>query len=300
MLPSSRQLKLESKKVMGETMPLWIKVTFLFVALQLLFHLLRGSFGGMLGWYLIQLSDYPGAVTGYSTIVNGFQLVLRMEDLGLVAAISLTYGQILWFLIINLLVFLFLAPIRMASLEQYWIAFRRKKPNFKEILRWYTDPKLFGRSVIIGLILDLGCRLIAIIALLPSSILYVFLYSGNLIGASPEESIKIALMAFLAFALLIGGVLLSFYVYTILYPIRYCLAARPDYSVLQVLRRGMDSVKGYRGEFFKFRLTFLHWYLLSFLTYGVMELYVLPYLSISSFQFLQEVAKDRKAARSST
>jgi uncharacterized membrane protein len=294
MFPVSGQLKLEGKKVMGKTMPFWIKATFLFIGLQLLFHLLRGSLGGMLGWYLMHLSEFPEAVTGYSTIENGFQLVLRMEDLDAVAAISLTYGQIMWFLIINLLVFLILAPMKMAVVEQYWVAYKGETSIFKRVLHWYTDRKLFGKSIVVGLILDLGCRLIAILALLPSSALYAMIYSGSIIGVSTEESVRLSLLSFLALAFMIGGALLSFYLYTILYPIRYCLAARPDYSVGQVLRRGVDSIKGYRGEFFRFRLTFLHWYLMSFLTYGVIELYVLPYLSFSSFQFLQEAAKDRQ------
>jgi uncharacterized membrane protein len=294
MFPISGQLKQEAKKTMGMSMPLWIKATFILVGLQLLFHVLRRNLGGMLGWYLMRISDFPDAATGYVAIENGFQFILRMEAMDAVAAISVTYGQVLWFLLINLLVFLLLAPMKMATMEEYWISHRGGTPQFKRILRWYIDPKLFFKSVVIGLILDLGCRLIAILLLMPSSILYMILYSGNWIGTSTEASIGGSVLALLALALLTGGMMLSFYLYTSLYPISYCLAARPDYSVRQIIKRGLDSIKGYRGGFFRFRLTFLPWYFMSFFTYGVIDLYVFPYLSFSAFQFLNAVARDRQ------
>ena len=182
----------------------------------------------------------------------------------------------------------------MATLEQYWLSFRGETPSVNQMLKWNTKPKLFGKSVIIALILNLGCRLIAILALLPSSVLYIMLYGGTLIEASPENALQMSLLALLAFALLLIGALAAYYLYTMLHPISYCLAAQPDYSLQKVLQRGFESIQGYRSQFFRFRLSFIPWYFLSSLTYGVVDLYMLPYLSFSSFQFLQTAAIHRQ------
>ena len=108
MFPSSRQLKQEAKVVMGKSMRYWFKITLAFIGIQLLFHMLQEGLGGMLGWYMVSVSDFPEAVTGYFPMDDGFQLIFRMEDVGSIAAISLTYGQIIRFLLINLAVLLLL------------------------------------------------------------------------------------------------------------------------------------------------------------------------------------------------
>ena len=293
MLPSNRTLKRDGKRAMGQTMRLWLSACLLFLGLQLVLTYLRGELGGMLGWYLIRLSEYPEAASGFFQLTNGFELILRMEDMGAVAALSLTYDQIARFLFINFFILLLLAPLHMGLLERFWLAFRSSATEGKSLLRWYTEPKLFYKSVMVSLILNLGCRVVAILALLPSTLLYWRLYGGSYLGASVEESMGIALLALLALGLMIVGSLASFFLYTTLYPISYCLAAQPDYSLGMVLKRGMESIRGNRFAFFQFRLSFLPWYLLSSFTYGVMELYVLPYLSFSSFQFLQAAATAR-------
>jgi len=293
MLPQNRQMKQDGKLRMGLTMPFWTKATLLLVGLQVLLYVLRGQFGGLLGWYLIPIEKLPDAVTGYTAIAHGFEVVFRMDALELVAAMSLSYGQILRVLLINALALLLLAPIKIATIEHYWLAFRGETQNRPSMLRWYTKPKLLGKAVIVSLILDVGCRLIAILALLPSILLYAYLYGGTWLAAPSETGTLISVLALLAMGLLVGGVLVAFFIYSTLYPIVYCLAAQPDYSIGKVLRRGLGSIRHARQRFFGFRLSFLPFYILSNLTYGVMDLYILPYISFSSFHFLQEAAKQR-------
>lgn len=293
MFPQNRQMKQEGKRSMGQTMPFWMKATLLLVGFQVLLYLLRGQLGGLLGWYLIPVEKFPDAVTGYTAIAHGFELVFRMDALEIVAAIALTYGQILRLLLINALVFLLLAPIKIATLERFWLAFRGETKEFPSMLRWYTKPKLLGKAVIVSLVLDFGGRLLAILALSPSMLVYAYLYGGTWLSAPSESGMMISILAFLAMGLLLGGGFFAFYFYSMLYPIAYCLAAQPDYPIGKVFRRGLDSIRGMRKRFVSFRLSFLPFYILSNLTYGVMDLYILPYLSISSFHFLQEVAKQR-------
>lgn len=289
-LPNSGQLKQEAKLLIGKSMHVWFKATLLLIGLQILFDLIRNKLGGRIGWYLIPLTKYSDAETGFFSREDGFDLVFRMQDIGQVAAISLTYQQIIWFLLINLLIFVVLAPIKIGILEQYWKSFRGEIPQVQHLARWYTEPKRLFHAIVVELVVNVGCRVLGILLLLPSSALYIMLYGGT----ASADLAMFSLVALLALSLLVGGAALAFFLYTMLYPICYCLAARPDYSLGQVFRRGIASIRGYRSEFFRFRLSFFVWYFVAFLTYGVMDLYILPYISFASFQFLQEAAKARQ------
>lgn len=295
MVPSNGQVKQSGKLSMGKTLPFWMKTVLILVGAQVLLSFLRLQFGGMLGWYLIPITTFPDAVTGLTSLENGFELVFRLDALEIVAAISLTFAQIVQFLLVNALILLLLAPLKMGVLERLWSCFRGQTENFPSLLRWYSKPSLLGKSVLVSLILDFGCRLLCLLCMLPSSLLYVYLYGGSWMAAGTGGSSLVALLGFVGMLLLFGGAALAFFCYSCLYPIAYCLAAQPDYPVGKMLRRGLDSVKGSRVRFFRFRLSFIIWFLLSALSYGVLDLYVLPYLSFSAFHFLQEAAKTRQA-----
>lgn len=47
-------------------------------------------------------------------------------------------------------------------------------------------------------------------------------------------------------------------------------------------------------RFFYFRLSMFHWHIISILTLGIAELYIFPYITFASLQFLQEAAIGRK------
>ncbi len=274
-------------------MPLWFKATVLLVGVEVVFLLLRGPLGGALGYYLIPLDQFPNAVSGFFSINQGFEVVLTMKSLDLVAAVSLTYAQIGQFVLVNLLILIVVAPLKIAVLERFWLTFRRAEQALPSMLRWYTKPRLLGRSILISLLLDLFCRLACIVFLLPSMGLSLWFLGGDTGGLGTLGQI----LSPLAFLLFFGGLLLAFFLYTTIQPIAYCLAAQPDYSVSMLMRRGLDSTKGFRTRFLNFRLSFLPWYIFSAITCGVLDTYLLPYLSFSSFQFLQEAAKLRQSAQ---
>lgn len=292
-LPYAGQLKQFAKDIMRGSMPLWFKATLLLIAGEVTFLLLRGPLGGALGYYLIPLKDFPNATTGFFSVSNGFEMVLTMKSLDMVAAVSLTYLQIGQFLLVNLLILVALAPLKIAVLERFWLTFRQSDQPLPSMLRWYAKPRLFGKAVLMSLLVDLSCRLACLVLLLPSMGLSLWFLGGDNGGLGVLGQI----LSPLAFMLFFGGLLLAFFLYTVLQPVTYCLAAQPDYSVSMLLRRGLESTKGFRARFLAFRLSFLPWYLFSAFTCGVLDMYLLPYISFSSFSFLQEAAKLRQTAQ---
>ena len=98
-------------------------------------------------------------------------------------------------------------------------------------------------------------------------------------------------------ALAIVAALFTFWLHSVLLPVRYCLCAHPEYSLGQVFRRGMASTKGFRGVFFGFRLSYFLWFAVSQFTYGVLDLYVLPYTSIGGMIFISEAARFKQGQK---
>ena len=92
----------------------------------------------------------------------------------------------------------------------------------------------------------------------------------------------------------VAAALFTFWLHSVFLPVRYCLCAHPEYSLGQTFRRGLQSAKGVRGAFFRFRLSYILWFAASQLTYGAMDLFVTPYSSLGGMVFLQEAARARQ------
>lgn len=283
MLPRHAVLKFEAKKSMGRSLPLWIKATFLLVGLEVAFLALRGRIGGLLGVYMLRADRFPDAVSGYFPQEGGFQLVARVDELGAIWAISLTYGDLIRFLLVNLLLFILVAPLKLATMERYWSAFRGEMKK-TVLFRWYTTPKLMGKALVVEGVVDLLCRGVGLLVMAASYGIIILIYQGIL----PP------VMGAFGMLLMVGGLLFAFWLYVRLLPIRYCLAAQPDYTLGMVFEKGRASVRGYERPFFRLMLSMLPWYILSVVIFVAMDLYVLPYATFVALQFLQEVANHRR------
>ena len=283
MLPKNAFLKFEAKKSMGRSLPLWIKATFLLVGLEVAFLALRGQIGGLLGVYMLKAESFPGAVSGYFPQPGGFQLIARVDELGAIWAISLTYGAVIRFLLVNLLIFMVVAPLKLATMERYWSAFRGEMKK-TALFRWYTQPKLMGKALVVEGVVDIFCRTVSLLVMAASYGIIILIYQGVL----PP------IMGVFGMVLMLGGMLFAFWLYTRLLPIRYCLAAQPDDPLRKVFEKGRASIRGYERQFFGLMMSMLPWYILSVVVFVAMDLYVLPYVTFVALQFLQEVANHRR------
>ena len=127
----------------------------------------------------------------------------------------------------------------------------------------------------------------------PAFYLYYLFYS-NVKTVDDLTTSMVMLQNGASFLAIFAG-LLWLWLHSAMLPIRYCLAAHPEYTLKQVFSRGWASMKGYRMKFFWFRSTLLPWFFFSQLTYNVLDLYVTPYTSMASMVYVQECARDRAA-----
>lgn len=267
------------------------RVTLFVVCIQLAFFGLRYLLGGNLSYALVSLSKYADTASGIYPSAEGITFLFRMDLNESVLAMPLTYSQLRIFLVVNVVFFLILAPLRMGAMEQYWALTRKQVPVFYQLFQWMVQLGRWAKAVVVEFMVNVLPWLVGIVCSVPSAYLYYRFYSTTLTVA--DYTTQSAMLQFAATILAVVAALLAFWVNSLLLPARYCLAAHPEYSLGKVFRRGWQSAKGVRGQFFRFRLSYIIWFAISRFTYGAMDFYVLPYVSLSGMVFLQEAARRR-------
>ena len=292
--PTHGLIKRSAKQIMGRSMPGWMKFVMAFVALQVLTYLALAQIDaagpGII--YLYQTAANTEAMqTGYSLGNGKFIATLRMDDIGAIAQLYVTAEGFLRYAVANLLILVAAAPLKMMTLERMWRAFRKQGPHPDGSLRWYRNPALLGKAILVDFVVVLGGRALIIAASLPGWATSMFAYIRASAGGATA---LLSLLSLLSIFLMVVGILLGYYLVTRLLPVSYCLAAQPEYPLGKVFRKGFASTKGYESGFFAFRLTMLPWYMISSFTAGAAGIYVFPYVSFASFQYLQEIAVDKQ------
>ena len=70
----------------------------------------------------------------------------------------------------------------------------------------------------------------------------------------------------------------------------YILEEKPGFSVGKAMRMSKKIMKGHKWQLFCLRFSFLGWYILGFLTFGLAFLYVGPYISAAEAVFYNEIS----------
>ena len=274
-----------------------LRVTLLFVGASMAFFGLRYLFNGTMSLTLASLASYGDTSSGFYVLDEGFNLIFRMDLTGTVAALSMTWAQLRAFVVVNVIIFLLLSPLKLGVMEAYWGLTRGKKDGkVVQVFQWYLQPLRLVKAWVVELCVQVAVGAVTFVASTPAMFLFYRFYSTTTSMAGFDLSRRMMLWA--ADILAILAMLFGLWLNSLLLPVRYCLAAHPEYSLGETFRRGFRSARGIRGGFYRFRLSYILWFFLSRLTYGAMDLYVLPYSSIGSMLYLQEAARlrDRQEA----
>lgn len=289
-LPPRRGMKFLAKRLMIQ--PICMRVTLVLVCVEMALFGLRYLFGGVLTYGMVDLSQYGATTSGIYFNPEGFSILFRMDLTQMVLAIPLTYDQIARFLILGAIAFLITAPLRLGTMERYWGILRGDQGKVRQIFQWFREGKRLGKAVVVEFVLDVVVRLVGLVAMVPAVYLFYLFYTTTPSFEAFTATSSLLQLGGTVLALI--AALFTFWLHSVLLPVRYCLCAHPEYSLSLTFRRGLQSIRGFRGAFFRFRLSYILWYFLSQLSYGAMDLFALPYTSLGSMVFLQEVARVRK------
>lgn len=60
---------------------------------------------------------------------------------------------------------------------------------------------------------------------------------------------------------------------------------------MECIRKSKNMMKGYKMDYFIFQLSFVGWIILSAFTFGILFVYVIPYINVSQILYYEELRK---------
>jgi len=73
----------------------------------------------------------------------------------------------------------------------------------------------------------------------------------------------------------------------------YLMLENPNLGINESLKRSGELMRGYKARLFVLGLSFIPWWLLSAVTFGLAELYVTPYVELTHVQFYYDLRRER-------
>ncbi len=266
------QLKNFSRQAIGLNGKLCLRASTGVVAITLILASIQMNFGHLLIYYLLDAAANPAVSTGAQVTAQGVAAALRLDPAGIILAIQMTWGELGLFALESLIVLLLTVPVTYGALEHLLSILRRRVPTLKSLFRWYGDLGLTLRAMALELVLALVHWGLRMLGMLPGLLLFV---NGGGAGLSAYSGPVMILGAVAAYALSCQ-----------LDPARYFLANDPSLGVAGALRRGLGSLKGRRMDFFWFSFSFIGWEAISLFTYGMGDIYLLPYRGMATILYV--------------
>lgn len=76
----------------------------------------------------------------------------------------------------------------------------------------------------------------------------------------------------------------------------YILNDQPQMKVMDAIQLSSDMMQGYKGKLFLLLLSFIGWYVLAIITFGIGLLWVIPYVEATRAQFYENVKSNYNKA----
>ena len=71
----------------------------------------------------------------------------------------------------------------------------------------------------------------------------------------------------------------------------YILADDPELTANQALSKSKEIMNGHKFDLFVLQWSFVWWYMLSAITFGIAYIYVIPYVSATTANFYNSIKK---------
>lgn len=191
-----------------------------------------------------------------------------------------------------------------------------KKLTSKHILKfWKSSLLVFASSIALAIILGIiSGGVLAFITELLALPLYIGFIS-YILGLTREEEVsltdifqdykKIGLIVvtliisyvFIIFGyilLIIPGIMIAFS----LVMVGYLLADSKETSISEaknIIRESIEMMNGYKLDYFIFELSFIGWYFLGAIAFGIAYIYVIPYFTFANTLYYQRLKEKRKS-----
>ncbi|MTB64177.1 DUF975 family protein [Streptococcus sp. zg-86] len=144
---------------------------------------------------------------------------------------------------------------------------------------------LWGLVATIGLSVMLGGAILSLVATISTP--------------APQENLLViaGFMMIIGLLVMIAGIALflpQFFAYFLVEPLLFDQLTHNTYTgPMAVIKESRRLMKGYKMQGFVLNLSFIGWYILTFISFGIVGIYVIPYYHTSHIYFYQAVLDDR-------
>lgn len=76
----------------------------------------------------------------------------------------------------------------------------------------------------------------------------------------------------------------------------YLMNDHPEYTGKEAINASQEMMKGHKGELFLLQLSFIGWFLLSCLTLGILQFYVLPYYQATMTEYYRYLKESQSGS----
>ncbi|MDE5549457.1 MAG: DUF975 family protein [Clostridia bacterium] len=80
----------------------------------------------------------------------------------------------------------------------------------------------------------------------------------------------------------------------------FILIDNPNLTYDEARRRSVEMMRGNKGKLFCLYFSFIGWYILSYLTFGILFLFTMPYIRMSLYQFYQSILPEQEISYGET
>ena len=108
----------------------------------------------------------------------------------------------------------------------------------------------------------------------------------NITGKALWLYILTAIFTFLWSCLLIIPGIIKSFAYSMSY---YVLADNPELTAREALKKSQEIMNGHKFDLFVLGLSFIGWYFLVGITFGIAAIYVIPYMSATTANFYNSI-----------
>jgi uncharacterized membrane protein len=84
--------------------------------------------------------------------------------------------------------------------------------------------------------------------------------------------------------LIVPGIILS-----MMFAMVFYLLADGEEEIIETIKKSCDMMKGHKMDFFVLNLSFIGWMILSCLTFGILFIWVIPYIQMSQIIFYEKL-----------
>lgn len=272
-MPSRILLKNWARWRMAQALGACLTLSAVLVALMAVTSVFQISSGGTIPLYLWNTAEQT-IQTGASLGPDGFFAALRIDAVGVGLSVAITPQVAAALVITQLLITAVVAPFKLGAMENLYTLARGSVSPFRAALQWYLDLRRAGSAILTELVLFLCWAVLCLLLSLPGLTL---LWSSN--GDLDRMSA--------ASWLILAALFLAHCVMTQLVLARCQLARSPLAGPLAAFRETFRILKGRRGQYLIFRLSFLVLEFINQLTRGLFNLYLFPYQNLSDFLWLE-------------